>query len=707
MPLRVLLISHRADHTGAPKTLAILGRHLAFEGDVEARVLVGRDGPTVGAFTGFAPTDAWPTQVRHQRILAEELRAFGPDVVLSNTATNAELIEGLKLPASVPVVTYVHELGWTLDQLSDDQRSGFVGHSRRFLAASEATKRHLVRTQGVADGDVAVVWEALDLAADRVAAARLGRAAVEAQLGIPADAVLVGNAGTVGPRKGADLFVAAAERMLAEREAAAPPLFFVWLGDGPDRAELRQRIAASGLADRILLPGLRANPHPVLARLDLLLMSSRDDPFPRVVLEAGGHGVPCVAFAEAGGAAEFVAPAGEPPAGATVPAGLDPVELARAARELLSDPARLRRCGEAAAERAKTLDVGVLAPRVLAELRSVVPAPPPAHPCPLPGGQRRVRVELPEAPRVSVLMTSFNYGRYVGEAIASVAAQTVAPAQLLIVDDGSQDDSVERIREAIDGLPFEVSFECQENAGQAAALNRAFERANGDVIAFLDSDDRWEPNKLERMLALMRACPGGGLYQHQLGDGAGALKREVMQTGDVFRHWERAVRVNVAQRPNPVDLFQPTSGLLAHRSVLEGVFPLDPALITCPDALITRACVRRGPLVSHPEVLGIWRRHAENAGSSCRFGFERYWLPVVMPAINRHLKASGSVVELVCRPGQARPTGGSPRRPAPPRPWGRRLRPTKHNAVRLMNRLGVEELARRALGRPLNAEARR
>ena len=712
MPLRVLFISHRADHTGAPKTLAILARRMVESGAVDARVLVGRDGPTVAAFTRFAPTDLWPAGDRHRRRVAEDLRAFAPEVVLSNTAVNAPLVDALGLPAAVPVVTYVHELGWTLDRLPAEDRDRFVRQSRRFLAASDAVKRHLTGPLGVAPGGVAVVHEALEVAADRRAAAQIDRAEVEAELGVTPGTLLVGNGGTVGPRKGADLFVDAAERLLQGPAGRGGRLRFVWLGDGPDRERLQEECVARGLRDAVLFPGLRENPHPVLARLDLLLMTSRDDPFPRVVLEAGSHGVPAVAFAEAGGAAEFIAPAGEDPAGAVVPAGFDAADLADLAGELLADPRRRRRCGEAAARRAETLDAAALAPRVLAELRSVLPAgagaaPAPAPgpaPGPLPPGQRRVRVTLPERPRVSVLLTSFNYGRYVGEAIASVAAQTTPPAELLVVDDGSSDDSVERIRGAVEGLPFAVRFERQENAGQAAALNRAFAWATGEVVAFLDSDDRWEPRKLERVLALMKAAPGGGLYQHQLGDGAGALKRAAMQTGDVFRHWERAVRVDVGQRPNPVDLFQPTTGLVAYKAVLDGVFPLDPALVTCPDALISRACVRRGPLVSHPEVLGTWRRHAGNAGSTGRFGFREYWLPVVMPAVNRHLEASGSVVRLVHRAGAARP---APRPKPCPRPWSRRLRPTKHNAVRLLGRLGLEAAARRALGRDAGGGAAR
>ena len=260
---------------------------------------------------------------------------------------------------------------------------------------------------------------------------------------------------------------------------------------------------------------------------------------------------------------------------------------------------------------------------------------------------RRAWDRLRDPPRVSAVMTSFNYGRFVEEAIRSVAAQTRPPDELLVVDDGSTDDSVARIEALLPTLPFPTRFEATPNRGQAAALNLACSWATGGVVAFLDSDDLWAPTKLERTLALMTAQPGGAVYQHNLADGRGGLKRPVVVSGDPQLHWEQLGFVNLATHASLHDLFLPTSGLAFERSVLDRVLPVPEALITCPDAYLTRCALRFGPLVSTPEVLGTWRDHGGNAGSGGRggrYGRKRFWLPVVAPAVNAFHERHGSPV---------------------------------------------------------------
>ena len=260
---------------------------------------------------------------------------------------------------------------------------------------------------------------------------------------------------------------------------------------------------------------------------------------------------------------------------------------------------------------------------------------------------RRAWDALPDPPRVSAVMTSFNYGCFVEDAIRSVAAQTRPPDELLVVDDGSTDDSAERIGALLPTLPFATRFEATPNRGQAAALNLACSWATGDAVAFLDSDDLWAPTKLERTLALMAAQPGAAVYQHNLADGRGGLKRPVVVSGDPQLHWEELGFVNVATHASLHDLFLPTSGLVFERGVLGRVLPVPEALVTCPDAYFTRCALRFGPLVSTPEVLGTWRDHGGNAGSGGRggrYGRKRFWLPVVAPAVNAFHARHGSPV---------------------------------------------------------------
>ncbi|HUR53680.1 MAG TPA: glycosyltransferase family A protein [Gemmataceae bacterium] len=109
--------------------------------------------------------------------------------------------------------------------------------------------------------------------------------------------------------------------------------------------------------------------------------------------------------------------------------------------------------------------------------------------------------------RVSVVIPTYNCGPLVAEAVASVLAQTRPADEVVVVDDGSTDDTGDRV--AAFGPP--VRYVRKENGGVATARNRGIAEAAGDLIAFLDADDVWHPRKLEVQLAAFAARPALGM----------------------------------------------------------------------------------------------------------------------------------------------------------------------------------------------------
>ena len=97
--------------------------------------------------------------------------------------------------------------------------------------------------------------------------------------------------------------------------------------------------------------------------------------------------------------------------------------------------------------------------------------------------------------RVSVAVVNYNYGRYLGEAIDSALNQTVAPCEVIVVDDGSTDES----RDVLANYGGRVKAVFTENRGQTAATNTAFSRCSGDVVCLLDSDDLMLPRRIETL----------------------------------------------------------------------------------------------------------------------------------------------------------------------------------------------------------------
>jgi glycosyltransferase involved in cell wall biosynthesis len=109
-----------------------------------------------------------------------------------------------------------------------------------------------------------------------------------------------------------------------------------------------------------------------------------------------------------------------------------------------------------------------------------------------------------KSPLFSIIVPAFNAGEFLDRAIASVCAQTLTDFELIVVDDGSTDDAIDRARLIQDSR---LCFLHQSNQGPPAALNRGLAAASGEYVALLDADDFWASNKLERHLAYFHAHP--------------------------------------------------------------------------------------------------------------------------------------------------------------------------------------------------------
>lgn len=110
-------------------------------------------------------------------------------------------------------------------------------------------------------------------------------------------------------------------------------------------------------------------------------------------------------------------------------------------------------------------------------------------------------------PKVSVVLSSYNYARFIGAAIDSIFAQSYPAHEVIVVDDGSSDDSIA----VIEAYGERVRLIKQKNQGVCVARNKGAKLATGDIIAFFDSDDIWRPQKLERQVAAFEADEAVGL----------------------------------------------------------------------------------------------------------------------------------------------------------------------------------------------------
>lgn len=117
--------------------------------------------------------------------------------------------------------------------------------------------------------------------------------------------------------------------------------------------------------------------------------------------------------------------------------------------------------------------------------------------------------QVPERFPVSVVIPLYNKRDYVERALTSVLQQTAAPAEVIVVDDGSTDRGADVVR-SFEGLPLRIVT--QENAGASAARNRGVSEAREELVAFLDADDAWEPTFIANVLGLRARFPDAGAF---------------------------------------------------------------------------------------------------------------------------------------------------------------------------------------------------
>src|SRR5688572_24722469 len=112
-----------------------------------------------------------------------------------------------------------------------------------------------------------------------------------------------------------------------------------------------------------------------------------------------------------------------------------------------------------------------------------------------------------DQPSFSVIIPAYRAAGTIARAVQSVLSQTYPPKEVLVIDDGSPDD----LEAALEPFGDRVTVIRKENGGVASARNAGLDRATGDLIAFLDADDYWEPDKLRRHAELYRRHPALGL----------------------------------------------------------------------------------------------------------------------------------------------------------------------------------------------------
>ncbi len=382
-----LFIGHGAERSGPPIGLLHLLRWVRRHTDLEFSILLLEGGDLLDDYEALAPTivlDEWHQAV-HSTPLERAARFLGSDRlsratrlhslrarlrplrairrVYVNTAWSIRALHFLPEPDR-RVVTAIHELSVGLRfHLQPREQRLLVSDTQHFFAVAETVKDDLVRHHCIEQSRISIHKEMIALETAAPPSHATWAQEQRRALGIPEDALVVGGAGFTHWRKAPDLFVLVAS-LVTDR--VANDVHFLWVGGDTQVADspFGHDVDRSGLAGRVHFVGHQARPLDWFRLFDVMALTSREDAFPLVCLEAASLSTPIVCF-DRGGIPEFVRSAD----GGVVVRFPDVDAFADAVAGYLSSPERRRQDGQrAAAEVRLRHDVEVRAPALVEEL---------------------------------------------------------------------------------------------------------------------------------------------------------------------------------------------------------------------------------------------------------------------------------------------------------------------------------------------------
>ena len=224
-------------------------------------------------------------------------------------------------------------------------------------------------------------------------------------------------------------------------------------------------------------------------------------------------------------------------------------------------------------------------------------------------------------PDVSVLITSYNYAPYLGQAIDSALDQSHPPKEVIVSDDGSQDNSCEIAESYIQrGQPLKLIR--GNHQGMAASLNAAFNASSGSIVCLLDADDYFLPGKIEAVVSAFRSEPQAGFAIHR----AQMVDRHNRRRG-IYPLLSSLPEGNCSEatlhNAGVLMGLPPTSNLSLRREVALSIFPIPANFSGYAEQVIHRIAPLVTSICAVDKPLSVWRLHGRNDGNSACVAAER------------------------------------------------------------------------------------
>lgn len=461
---RIVLVVHDGYRHGAQMLALNMSRVLCEDLRLDLDIVFLRPGPLVREFEHYGRVWTLEGEDRQDPAdLTQRLASAGVVGAICNTAVTGPFLAELS-SRGVRCLALVHEMPALLEANGLRQAAEDVARGAELVvfaakAVETAFREYvgglpfssLIQPQGLYKRNP------IRSPAERADA----RKRVATRIGVPDSNKIVIGVGYADKRKGFDLFTQIAESVAKSQSAVS----FVWLGAlSPEASELLKRFGADS---RVITTGFQLDTSEYYAAADAFALTSREDPYPSVVLEALDAGAPVVSFCGTGGIDDLI----KRDLVVGVPA-FDTDSFSRALLEAVNANLQARiEAGRTAI--GETYDFR----RYVYDLASHL---------------------ISNTPRVSVVVPNFNYAHHLPARLRSVDEQSLAPYELIVLDDCSTDDSREVIESLLPALQTASRTIFNERNSGSVFMQwlRGAEAATGDLVWIAEADDLGEPEFL-------------------------------------------------------------------------------------------------------------------------------------------------------------------------------------------------------------------
>jgi glycosyltransferase involved in cell wall biosynthesis len=469
---KILLVGHDAQPHGSQLLLLHMARHLKSQAGMDVQILLLGVGPLLGKFFESGPV----TVASDKGVIGHHLdhfKAAGYRTAIVNSAASAHVVPWLQR-RGMDATLLIHELPQILQEynLEISGRQGASAAKNLVFSSEFVAEKFLAAVDLKRPGYVILPQGNYQ----KISFESASRTRISVELGLGQDEFLVLGAGFGHIRKGFDFFLQIARRMIG------PKIHFVWVGDIEFllKTYLAPEMQALQKTGRFHHIPFTDDVQKYFSAADVFALTSREDPYPTVVMEALAAGVPCVAFEGSGGIPGLLRAQN---AGLVAEAG-DVDDFCSKIEALLDHEALAETRPRLTAMAEQKFDFGHYV-------------------------QKLLLLAKPDLKTVSVCVLNYNYANYLPERLRSIFAQTYPVAEILFFDDASTDDSLSTAQSLALAARRDIKTIVNDrNSGSVfAQWRRAAETATGTYIWLCEADDAAHPAFLAQMMQLMTDDP--------------------------------------------------------------------------------------------------------------------------------------------------------------------------------------------------------